>query len=123
MIIKSLHISLFLDTLAVSLGSVVTVDDNQVLGAVVVLAGQVRLEDSLGTVGVTLLGIERSSRHVGDHGIATTEGVLGVAQDVVLGGGLREPHVTTVAAELARLEGVGDVLLDDNGTTSSVDEP
>lgn len=87
------------------------------------LASEVRLEDSLGTISVALLGVERSSRHVRDHGVATTEGVLGVAQDVVLGGGLREPHVTTVAAELAGLEGVGDVLLDDDGTTSGVDEP
>lgn len=117
------YIYLFLDTLAVSLGSVVTVLDNQVLRAVVVLARQVRLEDGLGTVGVALLGVERSSGHVGDHGVATAKGVLGVAQDVVLGGGLGEPHVTTVAAELAGLEGVGDVLLDDDGTTSGVDEP
>lgn len=87
------------------------------------LAGQVGLQDSLGAVGVALLGIERSARHVGDHGVAATEGVLGVAQRVVLGRGLREPHVTTVAAELAGLEGVGDILLDDNGATGGVDEP
>lgn len=60
---------------------------------------------------------------MGDHGVAATEGVLGVAQRVVLGGGLGEPDITTVAAEVARLEGVSNVLLDDNGTTSSVDEP
>lgn len=87
------------------------------------LAGQVRLEDGLGTVGVTLLSVKGSTGHVGHHGVATTEGVLGVAQDMVLGGGLREPHITTVAAELARLEGVGNILLDDDGTTGSVDEP
>jgi hypothetical protein len=41
---------------------------------------------------------------------------------VVDGGGLREPDITTVACEVARLEGLGDVLLDDDGTTSGVDE-
>jgi hypothetical protein len=49
--------------------------------------------------------------------------VLSVAERVVLGGGLGEPDVTTVAAEVARLEGLGNVLLDDDSTTSSVDEP
>lgn len=87
------------------------------------LAGQVGLEDSLGTVGVALLGVEGSARHVGDHGVAAAERVLGIAEDVVLGRGLREPNVTTVAAQLAGLEGVGDILLDDDGTTGGVDEP
>jgi hypothetical protein len=60
---------------------------------------------------------------VGHHGVAAAEGVLGVAEDVVLGSGLGEPDVTTVAAEVAALEGVGDVLLDDDGATGGVDEP
>jgi hypothetical protein len=42
---------------------------------------------------------------------------------VVLGGGLREPDITTVSAEVAGLEGGGDILLDDDGTTGGVDEP
>lgn len=57
------------------------------------------------------------------HSVATAEGVLGVAQWVVLWRGLREPHVATIAAQVAGLEGLGDVLLDDDSTTSSVDEP
>lgn len=36
---------------------------------------------------------------------------------------LWEPDVTTVSAELARLESLGDILLDDDGTTGGVDEP
>lgn len=58
-----------------------------------------------------------------DHGVAAAEGVLGVAQRVVLGCGLGEPHVTTVATELAGLEGVGNILLDNDGATGGVDEP
>jgi hypothetical protein len=42
---------------------------------------------------------------------------------VVLGGGLGEPDVTTVAAKLAGGEGLGDILLDDDGATGGVDEP
>lgn len=38
-------------------------------------------------------------------------------------GGLGEPNVTTVTAELAGFEGGGDVFLDDNGATGGVDEP
>lgn len=61
---------------------------------------------------------------MGDHGVtATPVGVLGGAERVVLGGGLGEPDVTSVTAELAGLEGFGDVLLDDDGTTGGVDEP
>jgi len=36
---------------------------------------------------------------------------------------LREPDVAAVAAELAGLEGVGDVLLDNDGAAGGVDEP
>jgi hypothetical protein len=59
---------------------------------------------------------------VGDHGVAAAPGVLGVAQGVVLGGGLGEPDVAAVAGEVAGLEGLGDVLLDDDGAAGGVDE-
>lgn len=108
--------------LTIGLGSVVSLVDNEILGTVVLLSGEVAGEDSLGAVGVALLGIEGSTRHVRDHGVASTEGVDGVAQRVVLGGGLREPDITTVTGEVARLQGLGDILLDDNGATGSVDE-
>ena len=97
--------------------------DDEVLGAVVVLAGQVALEDGLCALGVALLGVERGAGHVGDHGVAAAEGVLGVAERVLLRRGLGEPDVTAVAAEVAALEGLGDVLLDDDGATGGVDEP
>lgn len=109
--------------LAVGLGGVVTLVDNQVLRAVVEAAREVAVQDVLGTVGVADLSIDRGTRHVGNHGVTTTPGVLGVAERVVLGSGLGEPDVTTVAAEVARLESLGDVLLDNNGTTGGVDEP
>lgn len=96
--------------------------DNQILRAVVVLASEVAGKNSLGTIGVTLLGIERSTRHVRNHGVTATEGVLGSAQDVVARGGLGEPDITTVAGEVTRLEGSGDILLDDDGATGGVDE-
>lgn len=85
------------------------------------LAGEVGLEDGLGAGGVSLLSVDRGTRHVRHHGVAAAEGVLGVAQRVVLGRGLGEPHVTSVAAEVAGLEGLGDVFLDDDGTTGGVD--
>lgn len=108
--------------LAVGLGGVGAAVDDEVLGAVVVLAGEVAGDDGLGALGVALLGVEGGSRHVGDHGVAAAPGVLGVAQGVVLGGGLGEPDVTAVAGEVAGLEGLGDVLLDDDGAAGGVDE-
>jgi hypothetical protein len=35
---------------------------------------------------------------------------------------LRKPDVAAVATEVARLEGFGDIFLDDNGTAGGVDE-
>lgn len=118
-------VHLFLVTLAVSLSSVVTLGNDQVLRPVVVLAAEVGLEDGLGTGGVALLGVERGTRHVRDGRVAAlAEWAVGcVAERVVLGCWLREPDVTAVATELARLESLGDVLLDDDGATGGVDEP
>ena len=74
---------------------------NQILWSVVVLAGEVALQDRLGAISVSLLSVERGTGHVGDHGISAAEGVLGVAEGVVLGCWLREPDVSSVAAEVA----------------------
>jgi hypothetical protein len=115
-----------LGPLAVSLGGVVTLVNNKVLRPVVLLLGEVRLEDSFGASGVTCLGIERGTRHVRDGGVsggATPVLVGGGAERVVLGGGLGEPDVAAVAAELAGGEGLGDVLLYDDGAAGGVDEP
>lgn len=117
------RISLFLVALTVCAGGVVALVDDEVLGAVVVAAREVALEDALGAVGVALLGVERGTGDVRDHGVTAAEGVLGVAERVVLGRGLREPHITTVATKVTALEGGGDVLLDDDGATGGVDEP
>lgn len=100
--------------------------DDEVLGPVVVAAGEVGVEDGLGAGGVALLGVERGTGHVRDGGVAGGAApvlVGGGAERVVLGSGLGEPDVAAVAAELARGEGLGDVLLDDDGATGGVDEP
>lgn len=55
------------------------------------------------------------------HSVSTAKGILGVAQYVVFRCRLREPHVAAVAAEVAGLEGVGDVFFDDDGTAGGVD--
>lgn len=107
----------------VGAGSVLTLVDDEVLRAVVVATGEVALQDSLGALGVADLGVDGGTGHVGNHGVSTTQRTGDVAERVVLGSGLREPDVTTVAAEVARLDGLSDVLLDDDGTTSGVDEP
>lgn len=57
------------------------------------------------------------------HSVATAPRVLGVAERVVLRSGLGEPDVSAVAAQVAGLDGLGNVLLDDDGATGSVDEP
>jgi hypothetical protein len=109
--------------LTIRLSSIITTNNNQILGSVVVLSAQVALQDALGAVGISLLGVERSTRHVGNHGVSATEGVLGVAERVVFGCWLREPDVTTVATEVAGGEGLSNVFLDDDGATGGVDEP
>lgn len=109
--------------LAISPSDIFTVVNNEILGSVVLTTREVALEDVLGALGVTGLGVNRSTGHVRDHSIATTPWVQGVAERVILGSGLGEPDVTTVAAEVAVLEGFGNIFLDDNSTTSSVDEP
>lgn len=97
--------------------------DNQILGSVVEAAREVGVQDVLDTLGVPLLSIERSARHVRHSGVAAAERALGVAQGVVLGRGLGEPDVTTVAAQVAGADGFSDGILVDNGTTGGVDEP
>jgi len=110
--------------LAVGLGSVVATSDDEILRPVVVLAAEVGLEDGFGAGSVTLLGVDRSTRHVGNHGVsAAPAAVAGGTERVVLRCRLREPDIATVAAELTGLESLGDILLDNNGTTGSVDEP
>lgn len=115
--------NLSLLALAVSLGDVVTSVDDKVLVLVVEAAREVAVQDLLGTLGVPDLGVDRGTGHVGNHGVATAPGALDVTKRVVLGSGLREPDITTVASQVTRLDGLGDILLDDDGTTSGVDEP
>lgn len=109
--------------LTVGLGGIVTLVDDQVLRTVVLTAGEVAVENVLGTFGVADLSIDGGTGHVGNHSVTATPGVLGVAERVILGGGLGEPDITTVSTEVARLEGLGDILLDNDGTTGGVDEP
>ena len=85
-------------------------------------AREVRVDDGLGTVGVTDLSIQRSTGHVRNHGVTATPVVLGSSQRVVLGGGLVVPDITTVTGEVTRLESSSNVLLDNDGTTGGVDE-
>lgn len=109
--------------LAVRSGCVVTLVDNKILRPVIKAAREVAIQDGLGALGIANLGINGATRHVRNHGVATTPWVLGITERVVFGSGLREPNVSSVASQLARLEGLGDILLHDDGTASSVDKP
>ena len=90
---------------------------------VVVAAGEVALENSLGTSCVALLSIDRSTGHVGNHGIAAAPWVLCISERMLLGSRLREPHVATITVELAGFESFGNIFLDNDGATGGVDEP
>ena len=114
---------LYLVPLTISLGGIVTLVDNEIFRPVVVAAGEVALENSLGTSCIALLSIDRSTGHVRNHGIAAAPWVLCISKRVLLGSGLREPDITTIPVELTGLESFSDIFLDDDGTTSSVDEP
>lgn len=107
--------------LSISLSSIITIRNNQILWSIIMLSAQVALQDRLCAIRVSLLGIQRRAGHVGHHGVSATEGVLGVAENVLFGCGLREPDVTAVAAEVAGFEGVGDVFFDDDGAAGGVD--
>jgi len=96
---------------------------DEVFGPVVEAAAEVAVEDGLDTGGIALLGIEGGTRHVGNHGVTTAEGILGVTQRVILGCRLREPDITTIASEMSRLESLSNILLYDDGATCRVDKP
>ena len=87
------------------------------------LAREVRLQNGLGSVGVSLLCIEGGTGHVRNHGVSAAEGVLGVAEGMILGCWLREPDVSSVTAEVAALEGLSNILLDDDCASGGIDEP
>ena len=65
------------------------------------------------SINCVMVGVSRTS----------TPWVLGIAEWVVLRRGLREPHVTTITTEMSALQRIGNILLDDNSATGSVDEP
>lgn len=109
--------------LTVGLGGIVTLVNNQILRAVVVATREVAVQNVLGTLGITDLGINGGTRHVGNHGVTTAPGVLSVTERVILGSGLGEPDITTISAEVTRLKSLSDVLLDDDSATSGVNEP
>lgn len=121
----ALHLvdDLLLVSLAISLGGIVTLVHDEIFRSVIFSAGEVALQDCLGACGVSFLGIDGGTGHVGDHGVTASPWVLGGSEWVVTGCGLREPDVTSVSVELAGLEGLGNVFLDDNGATGGVDEP
>ena len=96
---------------------------NDDVGRILLLAGEVVLEDRLRTVGVASLGIEGGTGIVGHHTVSTAQRVLHRPPRVVLGCGLDVPHITTVASEVAALDRLSDCLTITNRTTSSVDEP
>lgn len=114
---------LSLVSLAISLGDIVTVPDNEVLEPVVMATAEVAVEDALGALGVADLSIDRGTGHVGNHGIATTPWALDIAERMVLGSRLGEPNVTSITTEVAGLDGFSNVLLDDNGAAGGIDEP
>ena len=97
--------------------------DDKVFRLVVEFAGEVRLQDGLGAVGIADLCVDGGTRHVGCRGVSTAPWVLGIAERVILGCGLGEPDVTTVSTEVARLERLSDIFLHDDGATGGVDEP
>lgn len=109
--------------LAVGLSNVITAANNEILVLVVMTAREVALENSLGALSVTDLCVDRGTRHVRNHGVATAPWALHVAEWVVLGGGLGIPDITTIASQVARLDSFSNILLNDNSTTGSVNEP
>ena len=107
----------------VSLGSIMTVDTDDILGSVVLLSGKEDLKNVLGALGISSLGVDRGTGDMGSHGVTGTVLVSHRSPWVVLGGGLGEPDITTVTSELAAGESLSNILLDTDGSSSGVDEP
>jgi hypothetical protein len=95
---------------------------NQILRSIILASTEVTLQNTLHTSRIPCLRIQTRARHVGNHAIAALHGVLGVAQGMVLGCGLREPDVAAVAVQVAGFEGFGYVFFDDDGAAGCVDE-
>jgi len=109
--------------LAVCLCGIVALVDNQIFRPIVVLPGEVRLQDALHASSVALLGIDGRARHVGNHGITSTPWVLGSSEWVIPRRWLWEPDITAVAAEMTALKRLGHIFLHNDRTTSGVDKP
>ena len=120
---ESVDLELCLGPLAVCLCSIVALVHNQILWSVVMASAPVRVEDRLRARRVPLLRVDRSTRHVWHHGIASAPWVLGVAQWMILWCWLWEPDVATVATKVARLECVRDIFLDHDSASCGVDKP
>ena len=114
---------LFLVPLSIRLSSIVSVFDNQIFWSIIVSSREIRFKDILRTPCITCLSINRCARHVRNHGIPALHGILGIAKRVVFGCWLWEPDVASVATEVARLESLSNILLDNDGTAGGVDKP
>ena len=115
--------SLFVVPLSIRLGRIVSILDYQIFWSVVVATREIRFEDVLCAPRITCLSINRCTRHVRHHCITAIHGVFSIAERMVLGCWLREPDVTSVTTEMARLESFGNVLFDNDGAAGGVDEP
>jgi len=130
LVIKHSHLHLtrrflilsFVGPLAVSLCRIVTLVTDQILWSIVMPSGEVRFQDTLDARGVSGLCVERCTTHMGNHPVAASKRILCIAKRVVLWRRLREPDVATVAVELARFQSLSDIFLDDNSTTSCIDQ-
>lgn len=87
------------------------------------LVVEIVLNDLLGAVGVSALGVESGARVMGDHPVTTTEGVLHGPPGVVLGSGLDIPDIAGITPKLTALDSLSDGILVADGTTSGVHEP
>lgn len=79
------------------------------------------VQDLLGSVGVTPLCVEGSTRVMGSHAVASVQRVLHGTPYVLLWGGLDVPDVTCIAVKMPALDSSSDILRVTDGTTGSVD--
>jgi hypothetical protein len=97
--------------------------NNQILRTIIMLSTQITLQNTLRTITISLLRIERGARHVRNHGVSASEGVLGIAERMVFWCGLREPDVAAVAAEVTGFESCCNILFYNDGAAGGVYEP
>lgn len=90
--------------LPIRFGRIVSSNNNEILGAIIEASRQIAVDDVLGALCISGLGIDSSSAHVRDHGVSSAERVGGIAKRMILRSRLREPNIYNSISKYLRVD-------------------